>query len=121
MNKNGNYIYSSHVDGRLLGHLRDAGLSPAIVDVKSFRVRSYWANPKRMIQDGWKLAPGVDTRRGMPREWVIGDSLSGQRLSFDREDGLIRLLTFVRDYGQSITLELSTGRVLRNQMADLNH
>lgn len=118
MNRNGNYIYSSHVDGSLLGHLRDAGFSSAIVDLKSFRVRGYWSNPKRMIQDGWKLAPGVDTRRSMPREWVLGDNLSGQRLSFDREHGLIRLLTFVRDYAQSITLELSSGRVLRNQMAD---
>jgi hypothetical protein len=113
-------MYSSHVDGGLLSHLHNAGLKSAIVDLKSFRVRGYWANPKRMLQDGWKLGPSTDPRRGLPREWMLGDSVSGQRISFDREHGLVRLLTYVRDYGQQITVEVDSGRVLHNQMAEAN-
>lgn len=117
MNRNGNAYYSSHVDGGLISHLHGAGLMSALVDMRSFRVKSYWSKPKVMLQDGWRLVPGCDPRRTMPREWMLGDAQSGQRICFDRENGLVRLLTYVRHFGQEITLDIESGRVLQNRLA----
>lgn len=116
MNRNGNVFYQSHVDVSLLGHLRDAGLISALVDIKSFRVKSYWNKPKIMLQDGWKLIPTCDPRRSMPREWVLGDTHHGQKLSFDREQGLVKLLTYIRDYAQELVLDLNNGAVVQNRI-----
>ncbi|MCE7874977.1 hypothetical protein DYH09_32070 [bacterium CPR1] len=120
MNRNANVFYSSHVDASLLSNLRSAGMMSALVDLKSFRVKSYWAKPKLMLQDGWRLAPNCDPRRGPPNQWILGDHLNGQCLTFDRDRGVVHLTTYVRNYGQEIALALETGQVVHNRLVD-NH
>lgn len=114
---NGNFLYTSQVDNSLLKALRTAGIVAALVDLRSFRIRNYWRQPQLMIRDGWQLAPETNPGRESPHSWVLGDPATvGQRLTFDRATGRVRLVTYHRSRRQEVVLDLNTDQVLANRL-----
>lgn len=114
---NGNFLYSSRVDGEVLRRLHSAGIQTALVDLRSFRVRNYWRQPQLMIRDGWQIDPEVNTRREHPRSWILGDPRqTGQKLVFDRNLGRIKLTSYSRGLAQEVVLDLNTDQILANRM-----
>ncbi len=115
--KNGNMLYQSQVDDYLLASLHGVGLIQALVDVRSFRVRSYWGKPQLMLRDGWQLAPGTNPRRDAPRSWVLGSPGGvGQKLTFDRNLSRVRLTTFDRSQVHELVLDMNTNEIVTNRM-----
>lgn len=114
---NGNMLYQSQVDDYLLNTVLGAGLMQALVDVRSFRVKSYWRQPQLMLRDGWALSPEINPRRDTPRSWVLGNPQGvGQKLSFDRNLSRVRLTTFNRRLAHELVLDINTNQVVSNRM-----
>ncbi|MBI3930252.1 MAG: hypothetical protein HY319_32245 [Armatimonadetes bacterium] len=113
--------FSSEVLPELMERLQSAGVTEALANVCSSRMRIYLSRPVKLLRDGWRLAPDCGQAPGEARTYVRGDmNRVGQRLEFHRESLRGRLVTRVYGQVQEITFATDSGEVAANSLVTSN-